>query len=90
MEYSGQSYPEVRTHFTNDIAAPPLDHGRAVGLLGAGLWGFADLHLGAVDAAVVAIAASLSAPILTWDFRDFRPAAADLGLELLVGEGDLA
>ncbi len=51
---------------------------------------FADLDLGAVDAAVAAVAEALDAPIFTWDFRDFGPVAAALSLELLVEESDLA
>ncbi len=51
---------------------------------------FADLDLGAVDAAVAAVAEQLDAPIFTWDFRDFGPVAASLSLELQVEESDLA
>ncbi len=50
---------------------------------------FADLNLGAVDAAVVATAVAFEAPILTWDFRDFGAVAGDLGVALLADETDL-
>ncbi len=50
---------------------------------------FADLDLGAVDAAVAAAAEQLDAPIFTWDFRDFGPVAAGLGLRMLIEESDL-
>lgn len=45
---------------------------------------FADLELGFVDAAILAIAESVGVPrIATTDRRDFEPLASELGLTLL-------